>query len=182
MNDNFTFPAACFVSGWDVMFDLDKYVPQFIQGQYWWQRQQEAHVYQSGWGDPDPAEIEERKREEAVNPLLTALPLRRFEAGTLLTVVDGLGVYAVLRRFGEAPDDEPGCGTWCFIAVTRRAVERGAALHDEGDVWPLYTIRIRDSRRAFRRDAPGAWAAIQKSVRSLAERVRARTEQQEEQP
>ena len=181
-NDTFTFPVACFVNGWDVLFDLDTYVPQFINGQYWWQRQQEAHVYQGGCADPDPAEIEAREREEAVNPLLTALPLRRFETGTLLTSIDGVGVYAVLRRLGDEPDDEPGCGTWCFIAVTRRAVEQGAALRDEGEVWPLYTIRISDSRRRFNRDAPGAWAAIQRSVRHLAERARTREQETEGQP
>ena len=167
------FPAACFIYGWDVIFDMERRVPEFIRGQYWWRSQQEAHVYQSGWGDPDPAEIEERKREEAVNPLLTALPLRRFEAGTLLAVIDGMGGYGVARGISNEQSDEPEQTTaWCFIAVTRRAVEQGAALHDEGDVWPLYNIRIYD--KWFRRDAPKAWAAINKSVRAIAEKVRAR--------
>lgn len=144
------YPAACFVIGDDVIFDSSK-IPVIIRGQYAFARDMECSRY----GD-DPSEMPRwMEAELSANPIKNKLPLRNFEVGTLLEVVEWLGVYAVWRNALDA---------WQFVVITPEVISRGYAHRGNGARW-FDTCRIREAK--VWKEADHAWEWIQKICRDM---------------
>jgi len=138
------YPVACFVIGDDVIFDSAK-IPEIIQRQYAFARDCEC----SGYGDDPPEMPRWKETEISSNPIKNKLPLRPFETGTLLDVVEEFGVYAVWRH----------TAVWQFVIVEPMAAYRGYAHRGNGARW-FDTCWIRESK--VWKEADHAWEWIQK--------------------
>ena len=165
------FPKVCLESNWAFLFDLEKWAPNFIEGQYWWAKEEAIHSY----GDDPPETPAWAEAERSGNPLLTTLPLRPFQVGHLMGVIDGVGVYAILREPHVDSEGNVGPRFYGFALVDPAALETGLAAPDgiahpgEQTCWPLYTIRIRESR--LRQEAAKAWEHIEKAARRRAQQL-----------